>query len=157
MPLHPGTHLTPLLNGDFNEQTATLSPDGKWIAYASNETGRLEIYVRRFPELDGRQQISPNGGTLPTWSHIRKELFYLSGNAIRVVEYAPAGADFRPGTSRVWAQVTLANIDGVRSYDLHPDGERMVVLQAPATPEGVARDKVVLHLNFLDELRRIAP
>jgi Tol biopolymer transport system component len=148
---------TPLLNADFSEQAPAFSPDGRWLAYISNETGRNEVYVRRFPELDGREQISSDGGALPTWSHARKELFYTSVGAIRVVEYAPSGAEFRPGKSRVWAQLPLANIDGVRNYDLHPDGERMVILQPAATPEGVARDTVILEMNFQEELRRVTP
>ena len=148
---------TPLLNADFSEQAPAFSPDGRWLAYISNETGRNEVYVRRFPELDGREQISSDGGALPTWSRARKELFYTSVGAIRVVGYAPSGAEFRPGKSRVWAQLPLANIDGVRNYDLHPDGERMVILQPAATPEGVARDTVILEMNFQEELRRVTP
>jgi serine/threonine-protein kinase len=150
---------TPLLNSARNETQPALSPDGRWLAYRSDETGKQELYVRRFPELDGKEQISAGGGELPTWSRGGRELLYHSPNSgeIMAVSYAPVGAEFHASKPRVWATVRLAGLDGVRNFDVHPDGKRLVILRAPETPVGAARDKVVLCLNFLDELRRIAP
>ena len=74
-----------------------------------------------------------------------------------VVSYAPSGADFNASKPRVWSREPLANLDGVRNFDLHPDSTRMVIVRAADTPAGIARDKAVLILNFAAELRRIAP
>src|SRR4030095_10611395 len=71
---------TPLLNGLFNELVAQVSPDGKWIAYASNETGVNEIYVRPFPSGEGERQLSARGGDGPRWGEDGKELFFFSWN-----------------------------------------------------------------------------
>ena len=77
----------PLLSSAANEDTPALSPDGAWIAYASNETGQLEVYVERFPDLGDKEQISTGGGRGPVWSHDGSELFYrdLSGARMMVV------------------------------------------------------------------------
>ena len=116
------------------------------------------MYVRRFPELDGKEQISLDGGMIPVWSRTHQELFYRGTESrIMVVSYAPSGAEFNASKARVWAQEPLADIDGARNFDLHPDGARMAIVSAGATPEGVARDKAVLYLNFAAELHRIAP
>jgi hypothetical protein len=148
----------PVLNGRRNEGAPAISPDGHWLAYTSNETTRTEVYVCRYPELDGKIPISADGGDHPTWSRVTSELLYTQGNAsIMAVPYAVAGAAFRPGKPRVWTEVPRANLDGVRNFDLHPDGKRLVVLKAPATPNGVAHLNANFYLNLLDELRRIAP
>ena len=70
----------------FAEQYPRLSPDGHWLAYASNESGRSEVLVQSFPEAGARTQISTSGGTEPVWSRDGRELFYLDGDAMRVVE-----------------------------------------------------------------------
>ena len=67
---------TPLLDGPFDETQPAFSPDGRWLAYASNESGRFEVYVRPFPSAEGKWQISTDGGTYPTWSPKRNELFF---------------------------------------------------------------------------------
>jgi serine/threonine-protein kinase len=146
-----------ILSASYGHYDPVISPNGKWLAYESLETGRREVYVRRFPELDHKEQISLAGGMIPIWSRAHNELFYRSSDGIMVVSYAPSAAEFNAGKPRVWSREPLANLDGLRNLDLHPDGERMVIVRAAETSEGVARDKAVLVLNFAAELRRIAP
>ena len=64
-----------MLDDPFDETQPAFSPDGRWLAYASNESGRFEVYVRPFPSAEGKWQISTDGGTYPTWSPKRNELF----------------------------------------------------------------------------------
>jgi serine/threonine-protein kinase len=141
------------LNGPFFEAEAAFSPDGRWLAYMSNESGRNEVYVRPFPGSGGKWQVSTAGGRLPTWSRNRRDLLYLvEDGRILVAAYTVEGDLFRAEKPRVWSP-GLAPVRGFgRTYDLHPDGERVAVLKAEAR-----RDKVDLIQNFFDELRRIAP
>ena len=89
----PGTP-TVFLNGPSNEQQPRFSPDGHWLAYESNESGRLEIYVRPFPGPGGKLPISTGGGTNAVWSRARHELLYLAPDGrIMVVPYTAAGDD----------------------------------------------------------------
>jgi serine/threonine-protein kinase len=146
-----------MLSASYGHFDPVFSPDGKWLAYESTETGRREVFVRRFPELDHREQISLAGGTIPIWSRTHNEVFYRSTEGIMVVSYAPANGEFNASKPRVWSREQLANLDGVRNLDLHPDGTRMVIVKSADTPEALAREKAMLVLNFAAELRRIAP
>ena len=75
-----GTHrVTPLVQSPFTERNGIISPDGRWLAYESNDSGRFEIYVRPFPDVNtGHWQVSTNGGTRPTWTRSGQELIYVS-------------------------------------------------------------------------------
>ena len=80
--------LTVLLDDDWNERGAALSPDGRWLAYTSNETGRGEVYVRPFPDVDaGRWQISTDGGEWPLWNPAADELFYRGPTGVMALEF----------------------------------------------------------------------
>ncbi len=150
---------TVFLNGSFGEFAAAFSPDGRWLAYASNESGRYEVYVRPFPGPGGKWQVSTVGGRLPTWSRSRRELFYHGEDErIMVAVYTVEGSSFHAEKPRVWSPGLVPLRGGAaRTYDLHPDGERIVVLKASGDEAEAKRDRVVLIQNFFDELRRIAP
>ena len=90
----------PFLATPFGEWQARFSPDGRWIAYASNDTGRFEVYVRSFPEGSGRQQVSISGGDQPTWNPKGGELFYIEGNRMMAVDVETVSAPFRVQTAR---------------------------------------------------------
>jgi len=149
---------TVFLNSPFSEFYAAFSPDGRWLAYGSNESGRLEVYVRPFPGPGGKWQVSTAGGLWTTWSRSRRELFYLAeGGRIMVAAYAVEGDSFRVEKPRVWSPGLVPLRFGNGTYDLHPDGERLAVLKAAEEQAEVKQDKVVFIQNFFDELRRLAP
>jgi serine/threonine-protein kinase len=148
----------PLLNGPFDEVDAVFSPDGRWLAYASNETGRLEVYVRPFPAASAKWQISSSGGTVPTWSRERQEFFFLTPDGAQMVAaYTPGGDSLRVEKPRRWSPGLASMSGGYRNSDLHPDGQRFAVIRAADERLDEARDHVVFVQNFFDELRRLAP
>jgi serine/threonine-protein kinase len=141
-----------------------FSPDGRWIAYMSNASGRSEVYVRPFPGAIGEWQISTDGGTFPVWSRARKELLYAgSDNRIMVVSYDVRGDSFAADKPHVWADARFAPRArglggfGGRPFDLHPDGDRVAIAPARETQGPARPDMLVFIFNFFDELRRIAP
>ena len=152
----PGTP-TVFLNTPADEQEPMFSPDGRWLAYQSNESGRPEVFVRPFPGPGGKWQISTAGGGYPTWSRTRHELFYKTADhRIMVAPYTVEGNSFKADKPRLWSERKIQPRPRLRSFDLHPDGERFAV-SAAETPAEDRRDKIVFIFNFFDELRRIAP
>jgi serine/threonine-protein kinase len=147
------------LNTPATEYQPNFSPDGKWLAYTSNESGRNEVYVRPFPGPGGKWQISTDGGGEPLWSRTRPELFYVVNQRIMVTTYSDDGDSFNAGKpQRVSDATFMLRQPGttVRNLDLHPDGQRFAV--APALDESrVRQDKVVFIFNFFDELKRLVP
>jgi serine/threonine-protein kinase len=148
---------TIFLDSPFGEFDAAFSPDGRWLAYTSDESGRFEVYVRPFPGPGGKWQVSTAGGGWPTWSRSRRELFYVvEDGRIMVAGYTAEGDRFDVDKPRVWSP-GLVRWFGGRTYDLHPDGERVAVLKASGDEAEDKRDRIVFIQNFFDELRRIAP
>jgi Tol biopolymer transport system component len=142
----------PFLVTPFSEQGPTISPDGRWLAYQSNESGRYEVYVRPFPGPGGKWQISTGYGSSPVWSRKGPELFYRSGEGMVVASYTAGGEAFLAGKPRLWA--AQKGLGG--EFDLAPDGKRFAVVQAEAS-EQKGPQHVMLLQNFFDELRRRAP
>ncbi len=149
---------TVFLSGPSQEQQPRFSPDGQWLAYESNESGTVEIYVRPFPGPGGKFPISTGGGTTAVWSRARHELLYLAPDGrIMVVPYTAVGDAFQAEKPRVWSETAVQVRPGgtEASFDLHPDGAR--VAMAPATAATAGPTHVTLIFNFFDELRRVAP
>ncbi len=147
-----------LLNSPDAEQGPSFSPDGRWLAYSSFETGRNEIYVRPFPGPGGKTQISSGGGVFSTWSRTKHEIFYGTlDKHIMVAGYSVEGDSFGAEKPQLWSEARYVADRPWRPFDLHPDGERFAIApELPATGS-TNQGKVVLTFNFLDELRRIAP
>ncbi len=147
------------LNSPAVESHATFSPDGRWLAYQSNEGGVAEVYVRPFPGPGGKWQISTGGGLYAAWSRAGKEIFYQKDDgSIWVATYVAEGNSFRAETPREWSPERMQPLPtAIRSFDLHPDGQRLAVLMAPEEMTAAKRDHLVFILNFFDELRRLAP
>jgi serine/threonine-protein kinase len=142
-----------------NERHPAVSPDGRWIAYSSDESGRAEVYVRPFPGPDGKWQISNVGGQLPVWSRKGRELFFQNlDHRIMVTDYVANGGAFEAGKARLWSDFEL-HYPSALNYDLAPDGKRFVVLPElkSATEAGPGALRIGLLLNFFDELRRRIP
>ena len=149
------------LQTSFDNRYPTFSPDGRWLAYASNESGTYQIYVRAFPDKGGKWQISNGDGAYPVWSRNGRELFFRSGdNRIMVVSYSAKGDSFQAEKPRVWSEKRLPDFGlvGLGSYDVAPDGKRIATLMPAETPEDQrAQNHVIFLENFFDELRRRVP
>ncbi len=148
---------TVFLNSPFREREPMFSPDGRWLAYESNESGRSEVWVRPFPGPGGKWMVSAGGGVSPTWSRTKRELFYGTDGKIgqiMVVPYVVQGGSFHAEKPRLWSDRRYVTD---RGFDLHPDGDRVALATAAPVQDGAKQDRVVLILNFFDELRRIAP
>jgi serine/threonine-protein kinase len=153
----PG-ELRPLLTGSYNAWDSSFSPDGRWLAYASNESGDFEVYVRPFPGPGGKWQISTGGGRYPKWSRTTKELFYRTFDSkIMVAPYTVTGDSFTAGKAQLWSTGQFTERLGSVNFDIHPDGKRFVVLKTPPSKEGSATSRFTFVFNFFDELRRKVP
>jgi serine/threonine-protein kinase len=133
-----------------------FSPNGRWMAYVSAESGASDVFVRPFPGPGGRRQISIGGGHFPIWSRNGHELFFLGPDQrIRVTEYTASGNSFTPGTPRVWSEKRLGDMGVNSPYDLEPDGKRFaVVLDPDELDTSKPITSVNVLLNFFDEVRR---
>ena len=145
-----------LLQTPFHEDTGMLSPDDRWLAYVSNESGREEIYARPFPGPGGKLQISTEGGTEPMWSRDGRELFYRTGNKMMAIAIAtePELAPGRPTLlfeGRYLSGVSTGN--PATGYDVAPDG-RFVMIRAD---EASGPTQIHVVLNWFEELKRLVP
>ena len=150
----------PFLQSPFDERYPSFSHDGHWLAYASNESGIFQVYVRAFPDKGAKWQVSRDGGAYPLWSRNGPDLFFETlDNRIMAATYTIKGDVFEPGPVRVWSEKRLANLVNVaRNYDLAPGGKRIVALLPAETREAQAAEShVTFPLNFSDELRRRVP
>ena len=138
-----------------------LSPDGHWLAYSSNESGSYRIYVDSFPHKGHKQQVSEDHANYPAWSRSANELYFWNFrvvNQLMVASYKVQGGSFLPDKPRVWFEKNLASFSTTRSYDVAPDGKRIVALIPAEGPEAQNRQSpVIFLLNFFDELRRRVP
>ncbi len=132
LPLEGERKPYPLLASEFNEHRARLSPDGRWLAYTSDETSRDEIYVQSFPSLGNKWKVSVNGGTRPVWSRDAKELFYIAADRNLMVTAVKAGARFETGEPKA---LFATHQSPTRFFDVSPDGRRFLLVDP--LPEAV--------------------
>jgi len=134
---HP--HATPLLTGPANEGQSRISPDGRYLAYVSDESGRFEVYVQAFPVANGRWQVSSGGGADPQWSRDRRELFYVAADRQMMAVPVSTGSTFQAGSEKVFFRTQLDSLwmDTRNHYDVSADGRRFVVM-TPATERRAA-------------------
>ena len=145
---------TLLMATSYDEHSPTISPDGSQLAYVSNETGRPEVYLTPYPELEGRRQISNAGGGEPVWSRDGTELFYRNADKMMSVAIALA-PELRIGEPELLFERPYGTISGSpgSSYDVTSDG-RFVMIKQVVKPEDGRIDFV---LNWFQELERLVP
>jgi Tol biopolymer transport system component len=152
--------VTPLVQSQFNERNGIVSPDGHWLTYEADDTGRFEIYVRPYPEVNsGHWQVSTTGGTRPIWTRSGRELVYVS----------PTGALMGVGVARgpSWAATTptLLVKEGYftnpiwygRSYDISPDGQRFLMIKEGGADGTTPAASFIVVQHWLEELKRLVP
>ena len=126
------------------------SPDGRWWAYASDKSGQYEIYVNSFPDPGRRIPVSLDGGTEPVWSRDGSELFYRNGPELIAVD-VEATPGFRVRSREVLFEGPYALWPFHSNYDVHPDGQRFVMIKPLESPE----TRMVVVLSWFDELQRL--
>ncbi len=146
------TTLVPLVASAATEADAAVSPDGRWLAYASEESGTAEIYVRPFPDTESaRWQVSSAGGADPVWSRNGRELFFLSAeNEMMSVAVAPGGTFSISPPERLFSTAPYTPIPPVPSFDVSPDGKRFLFLRETTPTE---RNELIVVENWTGEMR----
>jgi Tol biopolymer transport system component/tRNA A-37 threonylcarbamoyl transferase component Bud32 len=146
----------PFLRTPFNESVPRFSPDGRWLAYVSDESGRYEIYVQSYPGPGGKSQISTDGGTEPVWNPNGRELFYRIGDKMMAVDITthPGFTAGKPRTlfegQYVPTPATFPN------YDVSSDGQRFLMLKRVEQAEA-APTRINVVLNWFEELKQKVP
>ena len=152
--------VTPLVQSPFDEKNGTVSPDGRWLAYEANDSGRFEIYVRPFPEVNGgRWQVSTTGGTRPIWARSGQELVYVSatGALMRVgVARGPSWAATTPTLVVKEGYFTIPSWWG-RSYDVSPDAQRFLMIKEGGADGTAAPASIIVVQHWVEELKRLVP
>jgi len=148
----------PFLRTPFNEGAARFSPNGRWLAYVSDESGHLdwEIYVQPYPGPGGKWQISTEGGTEPVWNPNGRELFYRSGDKMMAVDITTEPS-FAAGKPRVLFEGQYVPTPAsFPNYDVTPDGQRFLMLKPGEAGEAVPT-QINVVLNWFEELKRRVP
>jgi len=161
----PTVSVEPLLETPFDERGGIVSPDGHWLAYESNSTGRFEIYVRPFPNVaDGQWQVSNAGGVQPLWSHGGRELFYVaSDGSLLSVPVTPSSTRWIVGSAvklvdgRYYTGAAGGNLPA-RQYDVTPDDQRFLFIkEGSSANSAVAVTQITIVQHWFEELKRLVP
>lgn len=146
----------PLLTGAFEQEQPRLSPDGRWLAYKSNESGRSEVYVRRFPELGEKWQVSTAGGTQPVWSSTGRGLYYRGTDQLMSVVVSSETL-FVASRPRALFEDRFASPQGSghTGYDAAEDGRRFLMVQG--APAGLRQTELAVIQDWFTELTRRVP
>src|SRR5262249_31840105 len=136
-----------------------ISPDGKFLAYHSNESGRYEVYVRSFSGPGGKWQISTAGGSGPVWSRNGRELFYRNGDKMMAVDIDIGRGAFKAGSPHALFEGKFEFRPGgplaEANYDVAPDGQRFLMIKTYGQTESAAQLHVVT--NWFEELKQKVP
>ena len=147
-----------LISAPYDVISPSFSPDGNWIAYASEETGEDQVYVQPYPNIDdGKELISINGGEEPRWSTDGSELFYRTDDAIWSVPVPPqTGSKFSAGTPELLLSGEFLVV-GRPSYDVSPDGQKFLVFMDPGEVDELPKSTIAVVTNWFEELERVLP
>ncbi len=146
----------PFLETPFNELSAAFSPDGRWIAYHSDESGRHEVYARAYPGPGGKWQISTHGGLHAVWSPDGHEIFYRTDDKKVMVVPLQLTPELSAGKPKMLFEDRFAWWGFTdRNYDITPDGQRFVMVED--AEEESAPTEIVVVLKWFEELKRLVP
>ena len=149
----PGERRVPIQQNPFNQWGAAFSPNGRFVAYTSDESGGYQVYVEPSPPTGDRWSISRQvGSEEPVWSPSGDELYYRNGSTWRVVKVSTEG-DFARSSPETLFEGSFINPFGL-SYDVHPDGRRFLVIQPQPQPPPT---EIRIVQNFFEELKRLVP
>ena len=152
------TELRPIAAESYDEKAVALSPDGKWVAYESTETGRDEIYVRPYPDAQsGKWQVSTSGGINPKWARNGRELFYVNGaGEMTAAEVTTQGSAFEVANWRTLFNVPERGLDALSNYaswDVDVDDQHFLMIQFGGDAPENQKNEFVLVQNWLQEVR----
>jgi Tol biopolymer transport system component len=146
---------TVFLDSPALEVVPQFSRDDRWVAYASDDGGTMNIYVRPFRGGGGPWKVSTEGGQYPRWSQTADELLFLGPDGkVLYAPYSVVGGSFNAERPRQWTSTLSLRPGGAYTYDIHPDGTRLAVAAGVALKD-VVRDQVVVMNNFFDYVKRI--
>jgi len=146
----------PFLNSKFQERYPEFSPDGRWIAYSSDESGREDVYVRPFPNPGAKFQISNEGGSQPLWARDGRKLFYRRPDQVWAVDVLTAGG-FVPGKPRLLFEKSgFGTGSPIRNYDLSLDSQRFLMVKNEERKPSPATEMILVQ-NWFEELKRLVP
>jgi eukaryotic-like serine/threonine-protein kinase len=138
----------PLLESEFRKDNPAVSPDGRWIAYTGDETGRDEVYVTSFPDPGPKITISTDGGNLPRWSGNGRELFYRVANKVMAVDIQTSPT-LSAGRPKMLFETAYRS-----SFDVSADGQRFLMIKTAAAAQGAASEQVTIVFNWVEDLQR---
>jgi len=151
--LNDPSHPEPLLRTEADEQNARFSPDGRWFAYISDESGRAQVYLQAFPRGGSRVLVSREGGDLPVWNPNGKELFFLDPDhmlmSVEINSY-DAGT-IKPGTPKPLFRCPASTRRGILAYDISHDGKRFLFALDMPVP---GSENLTVLLNWMGEAKR---
>jgi serine/threonine protein kinase len=154
MPMTGERTPVPFVHSEFSEMAGAFSPDGKWVAYQSDESGKNEIYVRPFPGPGAKWQVSTSGGRLPFWKINGKEIYYLNGGKIMTAQVNGTGQTFTVGTVREYfnpSEVGGVNMGNGTVRDISRDGNSILLSVSKGT---LATAPLTLVVNWNEEFRK---
>ena len=154
VPLHGERTASPVLQGEFGRGNAAVSPDGTWMAYRSDQSGQMEVYLQPYPAPGPTMPVSVGGGGMVTWSNDGSELFYRAGNRMMAVHVNDDGS----------VSVPTAFFEGdyfvepqMRNYDVAPDGRFIMSKNGDISADEQRLIQVVLVQNWHQELTELVP
>ena len=151
LPIADGGAPIAYLQTEFGEISGRFSPDGRWVAYASGEAGRIEVYVRSFPESGAKWQVSTAGGVEPRWRKDGKELFYVRAGKLMAVDVKNTSGNLEFGVPKPLFELPNGSSPTGGSYDVSHDGQRFLVNtpldKAPPSP-------LIVVTNWLADVKR---
>ena len=159
MELDESHRVAPLVQSPAIERNGVVSPDGRCLAYESNESGRFEISVRPFPDVNrGHWQVSTGGGTRPLWAPSGQELFYIAPDGVLMgVRADPRGGSWSAGNpvKVLEGPYLTRGLRDKRTYDVSTDGNKFLMVKQLANQ--AAAPQIVVVQNWVEELKRLVP